>query len=132
MPTRTWSGIREILKAAIKAIECLDKQVGILSEIVLKKGGNLIITADHGNADDMIDFESDQPNTFHTKNPVPFLVASEKFKDKKLRDKGVLGNIAPTILDIMGIEKPKAMKEKFFIKLVMHLRNYKNLQKYKK
>ncbi len=100
------------LPATIKAVETLDRQIEILEKIISEKGGNLIITADHGNADDMVDFESDQPNTFHTKNPVPFLLVGEKFKDKKLRDKGVLGNIAPTILDIMGIEKPKAMKGK--------------------
>jgi len=99
------------LAATIKAVETLDRQVEILQKIVLEKGGNLVVTADHGNADDMVDFESDQPNTFHTKNPVPFLLVSEKFKDKKLRDGGVLGNIAPTVLDILGIEKPRAMKE---------------------
>lgn len=99
------------LAAAIKAVETLDRQIGILEKIVLEKGGNLIITADHGNADDMVDFDSDQPNTFHTKNPTPFLLVSEKFKDKKLRDGGVLGNIAPTVLEIMGVEKPKAMRE---------------------
>jgi 2,3-bisphosphoglycerate-independent phosphoglycerate mutase len=95
--------------AVVRAVEFLDKQIGILVEKVLSKDGNVIITADHGNADDMIDFDSDQPNTFHTKNPVPFLLVSEKYKDKKLRDGGVLGNIAPTILDIMGIDKPEVM-----------------------
>lgn len=104
------------LPATIKAVETLDAQVKILSEEILKRNGNLIITADHGNADDMVDFDSDQPNTFHTKNPVPFLLVSEKFKDKKLRDGGVLGNIAPTLLDIMGIDKPKLMKEESLLK----------------
>lgn len=104
------------LGATIKAIECLDRQLEKLSEIVLGLKGNLIITADHGNADDMIDFDSDQPNTFHTKNPVPFLIVSEKFKDKKLRDDGVLGNIAPTVLDILGIEKPKLMAKNSLLK----------------
>ena len=99
------------LKATIKAVETLDKQIEVLVEAVLKKGGNLIITADHGNADDMIDFNSDQPNTFQTKNPVPFLVVSERHKECKLRDGGALANIAPTLLDILGVEKPKAMKE---------------------
>jgi 2,3-bisphosphoglycerate-independent phosphoglycerate mutase len=97
--------------ATVKAVEVLDKQIEILAKEVLKNNGNLIITADHGNADDMIDFDSDQPNTYHTKNPVPFLIVSEKFKNNKLRDDGVLGNIAPTILDILGIEKPKLMKK---------------------
>lgn len=99
------------LKATIKAVEFLDKQIALLTKKVLKMGGNLIITADHGNADDMVDFESEQPNTYHTKNPVPFLIVSEKFKNKKLRDGGVLGNIAPTILDILEIKKPKLMTE---------------------
>ncbi|MFA5962211.1 MAG: 2,3-bisphosphoglycerate-independent phosphoglycerate mutase [Parcubacteria group bacterium] len=97
------------LGATIKAVEFLDKQIERLAKKVLELQGNLIITADHGNADDMIDFSSDQPNTYHTKNPVPFLIISEKLKDKKLRDGGVLGNIAPTILDILEIEKPKLM-----------------------
>jgi len=99
------------LPATIKAIEFLDKQIEILAKIILEKGGNLIITADHGNADDMVDFETDQPNTYHTKNPVPFLLVSDKYKNAKLRDGGVLGNIAPTVLDILGIEKPKAMNK---------------------
>ncbi|MFA6974057.1 MAG: 2,3-bisphosphoglycerate-independent phosphoglycerate mutase [Parcubacteria group bacterium] len=98
------------LSATVKAVECLDRQIEILAKIIFEKNGNLIITADHGNADDMVDFNSEQPNTFHSKNPVPFIVVSEKFKDRKIK-KGVLGNIAPTILDILGIQKPKAMKE---------------------
>ncbi|MDQ1283708.1 MAG: 2,3-bisphosphoglycerate-independent phosphoglycerate mutase [Patescibacteria group bacterium] len=104
------------LKATVKAVECLDEQIKNLAKIVLKMGGNLIITADHGNADVMIDPSSSQPNTFHTKNPVPFLLASDKFKNKKIESGGVLGNIAPTILEIMGIEKPKAMNKKSLIK----------------
>ncbi|MDO8241234.1 MAG: 2,3-bisphosphoglycerate-independent phosphoglycerate mutase [Candidatus Moranbacteria bacterium] len=98
------------LKATVEAVEVLDKQIEILSKEILERGGNLIITADHGNADDMIDFDSEQINTFHSKNPVPFIVIGEKFKDKKIK-KGKLGNIAPTILDILGIKKPKVMKE---------------------
>ncbi|EKE10611.1 MAG: hypothetical protein ACD_15C00226G0002 [uncultured bacterium] len=97
------------LEAAIKAVEFIDAQIGILAKKVLEKNGNLIITADHGNVEDMIDFESDQPNTFHTKNPVPFLLIGEEFRERKIRDGGVLGNIAPTILDILDVEKPEAM-----------------------
>lgn len=104
------------LAATIKAVEFLDKQIERLSEKILELKGNLIITADHGNADDMIDFDSDQPNTYHTKNPVPFLIVSEKFKEKKLRDGGVLGNIAPTILDMLEIEKPKLMAKNSLLK----------------
>jgi 2,3-bisphosphoglycerate-independent phosphoglycerate mutase len=105
------------LRATVKAVEVLDEQVGILTTTVLALDGNLIITADHGNADDMIDFNSDQPNTYHTKNPVPFLLVSEKFKQSKLRDGGVLGNIVPTILDILEIEKPKLMSKTSLLEL---------------
>jgi len=100
------------MAATIRAVEFLDVQMKKLVQEVLKKEGNIIITADHGNADDMIDFGTNQPNTFHTKNPVPFILVSEKFKTQKLKDGGVLGDIAPTILEIMGIEQPRAMKEK--------------------
>jgi len=103
------------LKAAIKAVEFLDKQLKVLCKEVLKKNGNIIITADHGNAEDMIDFKTEQPNTFHSKNPVPLLVIGEKFKDRKLQ-KGVLGNVAPTILDILGIKKPVNMDKNSLLK----------------
>jgi len=99
------------LKATIRAVEILDSQIKNLTGEILKKNGNLVITADHGNAESMFDDEGDQPDTFHTKNPVPFLVVSEKFKNKKLGRGGVLGNIAPTVLDMMEIEKPKAMNK---------------------
>ena len=104
------------LSAAIVAVEFLDKQIKIVSEKVLEKGGNLIITADHGNADDMYDAESNQPNTFHTKNPVPFIIVSEKFKEAKLRSDGVLGDIAPTILDILKVTEPKKMTRNTLLK----------------
>lgn len=99
------------LPAAIEAIEVLDKQIGLLVTETKKRGGNVIITADHGNAEDMFDEEANQPNTFHTKNPVPFLLVGDKFKNKKLKEGGVLGNISPTILDVLGIEKPKLMEK---------------------
>jgi 2,3-bisphosphoglycerate-independent phosphoglycerate mutase len=100
------------LNATIKAVEFVDKQVGILSKLILEKGGNLIITADHGNADEMIDIVDGKelPHTFHTKNPVPFLLVGEQLKNKKLKSGGVLGNVAPTILEIMGIKKSEEMK----------------------
>lgn len=97
------------LAATVKAVEFLDQQIKFLAKEVLKQNGTLIVTADHGNADSMLDFETGQPNTFHTKNPVPFLLIGEKFKQQKLEAGGVLGNIAPTILEIMGMEKPELM-----------------------
>jgi 2,3-bisphosphoglycerate-independent phosphoglycerate mutase len=99
------------LSATIKAVEVLDAQIKEIVEEVLRRDGNLIITSDHGNADCMYDFKSNQPYTFHTKNPVPFLLVSEKFKGKKLGSGGVLGNIVPTILEILETEKPKIMEK---------------------
>lgn len=99
------------LAATIKAIEVLDQQIKMIAAIVMKKGGNLIITADHGNAEKMFDFATNQPDTFHTKNPVPFLIAGDKFKKCKLSGGGVLGNIAPTVLEIMEIDRPKIMSK---------------------
>lgn len=104
------------LSATVKACEILDKQIEILSKEVLKRGGNLIITADHGNAEKMFDEKANQAYTYHTKNPVPFLLVSDKFKNIKLKEGGILGNIAPTILDIMNIEKPKVMEKESLIK----------------
>ena len=104
------------LEATIRACEILDKQIEILSKEVLRRGGNLIITADHGNAEKMFDEKANQAYTYHTKNPVPFLLVSDKLKNIKLKDGGILGNIAPTILDIMNIEKPKVMEKDSLLK----------------
>ncbi len=100
------------MKATIKAIEFVDKCLGKLWNNIQKHDGNLIITADHGNADCMWDTKANLPMTFHTKNPVPFIIASEKYKKKKLARGGVLGNISPTICDIIGTDKLKEMSKK--------------------
>ncbi len=99
------------LEATVKAIEFLDKQVGQIYRKILSKDGTMLIAADHGNAEKMRDEEVGQLYTFHTKNPVPFLAVGENLKGRKLRTGGVLGNIAPTILEIMGIEKPYLMNK---------------------
>jgi 2,3-bisphosphoglycerate-independent phosphoglycerate mutase len=103
------------LKATVKACEVLDQQIETLAKIVLARGGNLVVTADHGNAEAMFDEKENQPNTFHTKNPVPFLLVSDKFKKQKLGRDGVLGNIAPTILGIINHEKPQVMDKNSLI-----------------
>ena len=104
------------LKATVTACEVIDQQVEILAKEIFKRNGNIIITADHGNAEDMFDEKANQPNTFHTKNPVPFLLAGERFKNKKLSAGGILGNIAPTILEILEAEKPEAMERESLLK----------------
>ncbi len=97
------------MKAAIKAVEVVDKCVKKLHDAVQKAGGTLIVTSDHGNADCMWDKNGKHPMTFHTKNPVPFIVCGERFKGKRLRKGGILANVAPTLCEIASIEKLKEM-----------------------
>jgi len=100
------------LKAAIKAIEAVDKNLKLVADEIRRQGGTLIITADHGNADKMIDLRTNEIFTEHTRNPVPFILVSSEYKKKRLRKGGVLGDIAPTVLDILGEKKAKEMTEK--------------------
>jgi len=100
------------IKATINAAEYVDKCLGKIYKELQKRKGNLIITADHGNADCMWDKKAKLPMTFHTKNPVPFTIASDKIKKRKLASGGVLGNISPTICDIMEVDKLKEMSKK--------------------
>ena len=95
-----------VFDAAVKAVETVDECVGRVVDAVLKKGGILCITADHGNADQMIDPLTKEIFTAHTTNPVPFIVVG---KDVKLRTGGKLADIAPTMLDLMNMEKPAEM-----------------------
>ena len=99
-------------QATIKAIECLDKQLGILyHEIVEKQNGTLYITGDHGNAEDMFDIQSNQPKTAHTNNPVYFLMIKKELKGKQLSfSLQGLADIAPLILQEMNIPIPEEMK----------------------
>ena len=94
------------LEAAIKAIETIDECVGKVVEAVTKENGVLFITADHGNAEQMIDYKTGEPHTAHTTNPVPFILVG--MENAKLRE-GRLADLAPTMLDIMGLEKPQEM-----------------------
>ena len=103
------------LEAGIKTVEATDKAVGQVVEQVLKSGGTLLVTADHGNIEKMIDLKSGEVETAHTKNPVPFILVNKRAKNIKLK-KGVLGDIAPTILDILNREKLPEMTGKSLIK----------------
>lgn len=99
-----------VLNAAIKALESLDKFVGKIVDSLLVKDGTILITADHGNSEEMWDYDNNQPHTQHTLNPVPFIVINSKNKNIKLKEDGKLADIAPTMLKILGINKPKEMK----------------------
>jgi len=96
-----------ILEAAVKACETVDRCVSQIVERVAGMGGVTMITADHGNSEKMID-ERGGAHTAHTLNPVPFILVDDSRRGVDLRP-GVLADIAPTILDIMGIEKPPEM-----------------------
>ena len=95
------------LSAAIKAIETIDECVGKVVNAINAQKANLLITADHGNAEQMIDYKTGEPHTAHTTNLVPLVLISEK-ENVKLKE-GRLADLAPTILDLMGIEKPEEM-----------------------
>ena len=103
-----------VFDATVKAVETVDECVGEVVDKILSMGGNAIITADHGNADKMVD-DNGEPFTAHTTNIVPFIVVGEEFKGKKLLSDGKLCDIAPTLLDMMGIEKPEEMTGKSLI-----------------
>jgi len=100
--------------AAIKAVEALDKCLGIVIQAIKEVNGVLIITADHGNAELMMDEVNGQPHTQHTTNLVPFLVMSEKRAGKIIQG-GTLADIAPTLLTIMNENIPSEMTGKNLI-----------------
>ena len=102
-----------VFEAAVKAVEAVDWGVKKITDAIAEMGGVTCITADHGNADRMIDRDG-TPFTAHTTNPVPFCVVGYD-ECKELRAGGVLADIAPTMLDIMGIEQPEEMTGKSMI-----------------
>jgi 2,3-bisphosphoglycerate-independent phosphoglycerate mutase len=97
-----------VLDAATHAVEAVDQGIGAIRDAVLAKGGALIITADHGNCETMVD-EKGQPHTAHTTNPVPLYYVTEKDPGVGLRDGGRICDVAPTMLEILGIEQPARM-----------------------
>ena len=97
-----------VVDAAIKAIEAVDECLGKVVDKVLEKDGTVFITADHGNAETMIDFSTGNPFTAHTTQPVPFLWVSNNTDGKTIKD-GKLADIAPTMLNVLGLEAPAEM-----------------------
>ncbi|MBC7834894.1 MAG: 2,3-bisphosphoglycerate-independent phosphoglycerate mutase [Phycisphaerales bacterium] len=97
------------LPAAIKACEVVDECVGTIMNAVLAKNGSLVITADHGNAEQMWDPESNAPHTAHTVYPVPLYVVAAGHKGRRLRSDGRLADVVPTMLDLMKLAKPPEM-----------------------
>lgn len=101
-----------VFEAAVKAVEAVDECVGRIYDVIMEKDGVLLITADHGNADKMVD-ENGGPFTAHTTNPVPFCVVNY---DCELKDSGKLADIAPSMLKILGMKQPSEMTGESFIK----------------
>ena len=103
-----------VLDAAVKAVKTVEECIDRITKAVLAKGGSCLVTADHGNADKMI-AEDGEPFTAHTTNPVPLILVSELYKNAKLREGGVLADIAPTLLTVMGEKIPAEMTGKSLI-----------------
>lgn len=97
------------IPAAVTAVEAADWGLGAVIEAVQKVGGKTIVTADHGNAEMMVDPITGHPHTAHTTNPVPLILVDEASKGTALREGGRLADVAPTVLDLMGIPKPEEM-----------------------
>ena len=95
-----------VFEAAVKAIEATDDGVGKVVDAILKMGGQCLITADHGNVDQMLDADGVTPFTAHSTNPVPLVMVGH---EGKLAEGGVLADLAPTMLDMMGLKQPEEM-----------------------
>ncbi len=94
-----------VIPAAVKAVETADECLGQVVEAVHEKGGACLITADHGNADEMLE-DDGSPDTAHSLNPVPVIVTADV---GELRSGGILADVAPTLLDLLGQEQPPQM-----------------------
>ena len=105
-----------IFEAAVQAVEVVDGCVGAVVDEVLRKGGAVLLTADHGNAEKMIDLTTGQPHTAHTTNPVPFTLIINDGQKYSLRQDGILADIAPTVLQLLHIPQPKAIDGKSLIR----------------
>jgi len=99
-----------VLEAAVKACEAVDRGLGRLLEATLARGGTLLVIADHGNAEQMLEPDG-SPHTAHTINPVPCVLVSDaaELQGVKLRSGGALADVAPTVLDLLGLPQPAAM-----------------------
>ena len=100
------------LEAATKAVEVVDQCVGAIVDAALARGGSAIVTADHGNAEEMWDVRANCPHTAHTNYTVPCSVVGAEFHGRSLRGDGRLGDLAPTLLDMIGLAKPAEMTGK--------------------
>ncbi|MCA1850032.1 MAG: 2,3-bisphosphoglycerate-independent phosphoglycerate mutase, partial [Acidobacteria bacterium] len=97
------------LEKAIEAVQHVDTCLGWITKALRAARGTCLITADHGNCEQMIDPRTGQPHTAHTTNPVPFHLIAEGMRGARLREGGALEDVAPTILGLLGLDKPAEM-----------------------
>lgn len=105
-----------VFEATVKAVEAVDKCLGEIYDELQKMGGALLVTADHGNAEEKVDPKTKLPLTAHSTNPVPFILAADNFKGQKLHEGGALCDIAPTLLELLHIPIPEEMTGKSLLK----------------
>jgi 2,3-bisphosphoglycerate-independent phosphoglycerate mutase len=98
-----------IMEAAERAVEAVDRALARIVPVATAKGGLVAITADHGNAEQMWDAETDQPHTAHTTNPVPLVLCCDELLGLRLRPMGILADVAPTLLQLVGIPPSPGM-----------------------
>ncbi len=98
-----------VIEAAVQSCETVDLCLGRIAKQVQDMGGALLVTADHGNAETMVNLETGQPHTAHTLNPVPLILVSEEHKNCTLKDGGALKDIAPTLISLLGLKQPDEM-----------------------
>ena len=108
-------GHTAVIPAAVKAVGTVDECVKKVLDKILSMGGSALLTADHGNADKLLG-DDGSPFTAHTTNPVPVVLVSEKYKKVELRKDGILADLAPTLLTVMGLPVPTEMTGKCLIK----------------
>lgn len=105
------------LRAGVQCVEALDKYISKIIKAYLSVNGTVVLTADHGNIEEMINLKTGEIYTQHTTNKVPFVIVNKKLQNKiKLRKGGSLGDIVPTVLELLKIKKPSAMRGKSLIK----------------
>jgi 2,3-bisphosphoglycerate-independent phosphoglycerate mutase len=105
-----------VLDAAVAACKTVDACVGKVVDKVKELGGSAVILADHGNFERMWDFENDMPYTAHTVGDVPFIIVDEAFKNRTMAEGGKLADVVPTMLEVMGLEKPDEMTGKSLLR----------------
>jgi len=104
-----------VMSAALKAVAKVDECVGRLWKAAQKAGMAMVVTADHGNIEQMVDYETGEPFTQHTLNPVPIYLCDPELRGARVRPDGILADVAPTLLTMMGLNKPQAMAGKSLV-----------------